>query len=80
MNRQGTFTAVSTAGRPNLRPCWESIYNHYVNRKGLSAPYVAAFAAQLRPERSEWGGDQPSFGTLTYSRDPVAAGTPRRAG
>jgi len=75
-NRQGVFTAVSTAGRPNYRPCWEVIYNHYVNRKGLSAPYVTAFAAQLRPERGEWGGDQPSFGTLTFSRDPVATGTP----
>ncbi|SDD08420.1 Alginate lyase [Variovorax sp. CF079] len=76
VNRQGTFTVVSTAGQPNLRPCWESIYNHYVNRKGLAAPWVATIAAQIRPERSEWGGDQPSFGTLTYSRDPVAAGTP----
>jgi hypothetical protein len=76
VNRQGTFTALSTAGQPNLRPCWEVIYNHYVNRKGLSAPFVSTIAAQLRPERSEWGGDQPSFGTLTYSRDPVAAGTP----
>jgi len=76
VNRQGTFTALSTAGQPNLRPAWESIYNHYVNRKGLSAPFVTAIAAQLRPERGEWGGDQPSFGTLTFSRDPVAAGTP----
>ena len=76
VNRQGTFTALSTAGQPNLRPAWESIYNHYVNRKGLSAPFVATIAAQLRPERGEWGGDQPSFGTLTFSRDPVAAGTP----
>ena len=76
VNRQGTFTALSTAGQPNLRPCWEVIYNHYVNRKGLSAPFVSTIAAQTRPERSEWGGDQPSFGTLTFSRDPVAAGTP----
>ena len=76
VNRQGSFTALSTAGQPNFRPCWEAIYNHYVNRKGLSAPFVATIAAQLRPERGEWGGDQPSFGTLTFSRDPVAAGTP----
>ncbi|HEY9063703.1 MAG TPA: alginate lyase family protein, partial [Burkholderiaceae bacterium] len=76
VNRQGTFTALSTAGQPNLRPCWEVIYNHYVNRKGLAAPFVSTIAAQIRPERSEWGGDQPSFGTLTFSRDPIAAGTP----
>jgi len=76
VNRQGTFTAVSTAGQPNMRPCWEVIYNHYVNRKGLSAPYVTTMAALVRPERSDWIGDNPSFGTLTFSRDPVAAGTP----
>ena len=76
VNRQGTFTAVSTAGQPNLRPCWEVIYNHYVNRKGLSAPFVSAIAAKIRPERSDWIGDSPSFGTLTFSLDPVAAGTP----
>jgi len=76
VNRQGTFTAVSTAGQPNLRPCWEVIYNHYVNRKGLSAPFVSAIAAQIRPERSDWIGDSPSFGTLTFSLDPAAAGTP----
>jgi hypothetical protein len=76
VNRQGTFTAVSTAGRPNLRYCWELIYNHYVNRKGLSAPYVTALAAQLRPEKDSWNGDQPSMGTLTFSRDPIAAGAP----
>jgi len=76
VSRQGTFTAVSTGGQPNLRPCWESIYHHYVNRKGLSAPYVAAMAAQIRPERNDWIGDSPSFGTLTFSRDPIADGTP----
>jgi hypothetical protein len=69
-NRQGVFTALSDAGRPNGRPIWESIYNHYVNRKGLAAPWVARIAAQQRPQRLEWVGDVPSFGTLPYSRDP----------
>jgi hypothetical protein len=74
VNRQGTFTLASTSGQPNNRPCWESIYNHYVNRKGMSAPYASAMAAALRPDRDEWVGDDPSFGTLTFSRDPIAAG------
>ncbi|MGH1555373.1 hypothetical protein ACRAWF_36655 [Streptomyces sp. L7] len=26
----------------DLRPIWESVYNHYVNRRGLDAPYVTA--------------------------------------
>jgi hypothetical protein len=68
-NRQGTRTAVSDGGRPNYRPCWEVIYNHYVKRKGLAAPAVSALAAQLRPEGLTWLGDDLSFGTLTYSRD-----------
>ncbi|MGJ7501308.1 LamG-like jellyroll fold domain-containing protein [Variovorax sp. ZT5P49] len=73
-NIQGTFTAISTDGRPLLRPCWELFYNHYVNRKGLSAPYVSAMAARMRPEKRDTGGDEPSFGTLTATLDPLASG------
>jgi len=73
-NRQGAFTTLGTGGQPNYRPCWEAIWNHYVNRKGLAAPYASALAAQLRPDMDEWLGDDPSFGTLTFSRDPIAAG------
>jgi len=67
-NRQGTRTAVSDGGRPNFRPCWEGIYNHYVKRKGLAAPWVSALAAQLRPTGGG-GGDDLGLGTLTHSRD-----------
>jgi len=75
VNKQGTSTQVSIAGRPHLRPCWEVIYNHYVNRKGLAAPFVAAIATRTRPEGGS-GGDSPGLGTLTYSLDTIAAGTP----
>jgi hypothetical protein len=74
VNRQGTMTTMSTGGRPNLRYCWELIYNHYVNRKGLSAPWVAQMATLLRPEKDAWNGDQPSMGTLTFTREPIAIG------
>lgn len=74
INSQGTGTGVSGAARPHLRPCWELVYNHYVNRKGLAAPWVTAMAAQMRPEGRDDGGDDPSFGTLTFSRDAAAAG------
>jgi hypothetical protein len=37
-NRQGVMTRIADAGRPFFRPCWEGLYNHYVNRRGLSAP------------------------------------------
>ena len=34
----------------NVRPCWALVYNHYVNRKGLAAPYSKQFALVVQPE------------------------------
>ncbi|MBO0950849.1 cellulose binding domain-containing protein [Fibrella forsythiae] len=69
-------TIVSEDQRGNLRPVWEMVYNHYVNRKGLSAPYSARFAQLVRPEGgggnfgpNSGGYDQLGFGTLTFSLD-----------
>ncbi len=67
-------TAVSSASRPNDGNCWELVYNHYVNRLGLAAPWSAAFAAKVRPEGYVSGADQLGFGTLTFTRDPIASG------
>lgn len=74
-NVQGTSTGVSGGGRPAGRICWESIRHHYVNRKGLSAPWVTAMAAS-RFEGGTSGGDDPGFGTLTYSREPFVGDIP----
>jgi hypothetical protein len=38
----------------HLREGWDMIYNHYVHRRGLAAPYTAQYAAAVRPE----GGGQ----------------------
>ena len=64
------------------RPGWDLIYNHYVNRRGMAAPYTAKYAAAMRPEGggSNYGGnsggfDGLGFTTLTHSRDPIASGT-----
>ncbi|WP_158850356.1 alginate lyase family protein [Saccharothrix deserti] len=72
---QETFTAASPNARGNVRPVWEMIYHHYVGRKGLSAPNVAAMAAQHRAEGgggdygpNSGGFDQLGFGTLAYTR------------
>jgi hypothetical protein len=73
-NKDTTQSVFSTASRPNIRPVWEMIYNHYVNRKGLAAPWVAAMAAKVRPEGDGGNGDQLGFGTLTFTRDPIAVG------
>ncbi|MFJ4833775.1 alginate lyase family protein [Streptomyces sp. NPDC088747] len=69
-----TFTKPSTWARGNVRPIWESLYNHYVNRRGLEAPYVTAMAAKVRPEGgggdygTGGGLDHLGFGTLTFTR------------
>jgi fibronectin type 3 domain-containing protein len=63
------------------RPGWDLIYNHYVNRMGIAAPYTAKYAKAARPEGggSNYGGnsggfDGLGFTTLTHSRDPIATG------
>jgi hypothetical protein len=68
----GWFTSVSDAARPSLRLCWEVIYNHYVNRKGLSAPNVTAMVKAIGVEASPRGGDDLGYGTLLFRRDPYA--------
>jgi len=65
-----TMTAV--AGGIVLRSCWELVYHHYVNRRGLSAPWVERIVQRTRPEAGD--GDSAGFGTLAFSRDPIAAG------
>jgi len=78
-----TQTAFSTGGQGTVRPCWALVYNHYVNRKGLAAPWSKQFALKIQPEGgggnygpNSGGYDQLGYGTLTCTRD---AGTPAAA-
>jgi hypothetical protein len=64
-----------------LRAGWDLIYNHYVNRRGMSAPYSKEAAGVIRPDGGggQYGGnsggfDQLGFTTLTHSLDPIASG------
>jgi len=54
--------------RGPFRPVFEQIYNHYVNRQGIPAPYTQRVAGKVRPEGAAQGADHPGFGTLLYSR------------
>ncbi|BCU76113.1 LamG-like jellyroll fold domain-containing protein [Luteolibacter sp. LG18] len=65
---------VSNAARGILRPCWAMVYNHYVNRKGIASPYTGGEVTANQPEGDGGNGDQLGFGTLTFSRDPIATG------
>ncbi|MEV6006904.1 alginate lyase family protein [Streptomyces sp. NPDC051976] len=87
-----TFTAASPDSRGQIRPIWEGIYHHYVNRRGLTAPYVTAMASRVRPEGgggdygpNSGGFDHLGFGTLVFTREraggpaaahPTAAASP----
>ena len=72
---------IASGGRGNIRPGWDMLYHHYVNRMGLAAPYTADYAAMVRPEggggdygSTSGGFDSLGFTTLTHSLDPIASG------
>jgi autotransporter-associated beta strand protein len=74
-------TNLGGSSRGDNRPCWDLIYNHYVNLKGLAAPWSQLYAARVRPEGGggNYGGnsggyDQLGFTTLTCSLDPIVVG------
>ncbi|MFC5832765.1 alginate lyase family protein, partial [Nonomuraea insulae] len=73
---QFTHTVISSASREQLRPVWETVYNHYAGRRGLAMPYTARAAAAVRAEggggdygSTSGGFDQLGFGTLVHTRD-----------
>ena len=66
-----TAFAVGTQG--SLRLGWASLYHHYVNRKGLSAPYTGKYMLATQPEGASVG-DELGYGTLLFTRDPIDSG------
>lgn len=75
-NKHGTGLGISPAGLPFTRPVWEMVRNHYVNRLGLAAPYTTLMTQKIGVEGDGANGDQLGLGTLTFTRDPIAAGAP----
>jgi LPXTG-motif cell wall-anchored protein len=72
-------TKVATASPTQMRPVWAMVANHYIQRRGLSAPYLEQMAAKAAPEGgggdygpNSGGFDQLGFGTLTFTRDKAA--------
>ena len=71
---------ISSSSRGNARPGMAMIYNHYVNRRGLSAPWTGLMATQFGPDGGggNYGGnsggfDQLGFTMLTHTLDPIAS-------
>ncbi|NHZ83355.1 hypothetical protein F2P44_29375 [Massilia sp. CCM 8695] len=69
-------SAFSSESQGILRPVWEMVHQHYANRRGLAAPCTGAQALQTRPEGDGGNGDQLGFGTLTFTREPMAGSVP----
>ena len=69
---------VQVAFGTQYRPGADLIWNHYVNRKGLAAPFTMPWAIAGRPENGggaygevSGGYDQIGFTTLTHALDPI---------
>jgi len=63
--------SISSAGRGKFSPMYEMIYNHYVNRKGIPAPYTKMVRDKYAPEVTN--GDNAGIGTLTFTREPFTS-------
>ncbi|WP_205702871.1 alginate lyase family protein [Botryobacter ruber] len=71
LDRTGKYIhpEISQKERGNLRAVYEHVYNHYVNRMGMDAPYTQQAAEKLRPEGpGRPGADHPGYGTLFFTR------------
>lgn len=69
-------TTADDAGRSQIRPVWERIYNHYTKSKGIKARYIKTAKDIGYPEGgsgdlnpNSGGYDDLGFGTLLYSLD-----------
>ncbi len=80
LDRTGEYhhTRIAAKGRGGFRAVFEQIYHHYVNRAGLSVPYLQRVVERIRPEGA--GGsaaDHVGFGTLLFAQ-PVSKAAPTR--
>lgn len=49
------------------QPCFYMVYNHYVNRKGLSMPYTKELFEVVNYKENVYDGGHPSFGPLLFN-------------
>ena len=68
-------TSSQSRGANNNRPGWHTLYNHYVNRKGLAAPYTKQMADNMGLTGWYYNGDSPGWDALTASLPAIATGS-----
>lgn len=71
---------ISSLDRGAFRPVYEMVYNHYANRKDLSAPDTKQVTDRLRPEGRTPYADNNGFGTLLFTEDAIRLLNPRGTG
>lgn len=71
---QNNYISINGMGRLDDRPIWEMLYNHYVVRRGLSAPNVKKITELMRPEHGSI--DHFGYGTLMFTLDAAASPHP----
>lgn len=54
------YSEISNASRGSTRPTWELLYSHYVQIKGLDAPWTTEY---LNYTVTGYGGFEPGAGT-----------------
>jgi hypothetical protein len=79
LDRTGKYAhkQISQLDRGSLRAVYEQVFNHYVHRMGLEAPFTKQAAEKIRPEGpGRPGADHPGYGTLYFTipaqKDPMA--------
>lgn len=71
LDRTGKYLhkEIARQDRGNLRAIYEQVYNHYVNRMGIEAPFTKQAAEKVRPEGpGRPGADHPGYGTFYFTR------------
>lgn len=83
LDRTGKYhhKSIARQDRGPLRAVYEQVYNHYVNRAGLNAPFTTQAAEKVRPEGpGRPGADHPGYGTLFFTRSSETASTSKGSG
>jgi len=70
VDQTGKYRHNVISERSALRTVYEQIYNHYVHRMGMAAPWTERAAEKVRPEGAPFGADATGYGTLLYTRAP----------
>jgi hypothetical protein len=71
LDRTGKYhhKTIARQDRGPLRALYEQVYNHYVNRIGLTASFTQQAAEKIRPEGpGRPGADHPGYGTLYFTK------------